>query len=166
MAKFPHDSAMVARSVHTSPGETTLRLLKLAIGLCALSQLQGCLFASHNHASGDLYAISLDADVKDIGSSGLAIIQNLSSSTLKFNLCRRVLERRENNRWALVDTIGVKTCDPALHDLPGKIAVDTYVSLPRTAPPGTYRLVFIGLLGPNGQPLSGDARASSAFVIR
>jgi hypothetical protein len=40
------------------------------------------------------------------------------------------------------------------------------VSLPKNTPPGAYRIVFPGLLGPEGRPLPADAHASTPFAIR
>jgi hypothetical protein len=145
-----------------------VRFLKLVIALSAASQLQGCRWALNGTPSGSAwYAISLDSEIKDIGSSGLAIIQNVSSTTLKFNVCERVLERREGGRWVVVDTLSAgPNCERGPHDLPGKVAVDTYVSLPKTAAPGAYRIVFPGLLGPAGRTLPADDHASNPFAIR
>jgi hypothetical protein len=135
--------------------------------ICALGQLDACALAPRDPVPTDWYAISLDSDVKDIGSTSLAIIHNLTSTTLRFNLCERVLQRRENGHWVVVDTMAVAAgCERTPLNLPGKVAVDTYVSLPKNTPPGAYRIVFPGLLGPEGRPLPTDAHASAPFAIR
>jgi hypothetical protein len=114
------------------------------------------------------YDISTNRDNYNRGNVGEATIRNASDQTLEYNLCQRRLERQVDRSWITAfewPTAG-GACTTEARRLSRGQSVDTFFDIPTGMPAGTYRIMFLGLMGVDGSRLSGDRAASPSFTVR
>jgi hypothetical protein len=114
------------------------------------------------------YDISTNRDNYNRGNVGEATIRNASDQTLEYNLCQRRLERQVDRSWITAfewPTAG-GACTSEARRLSRGQSVDTFFDIPTGMPAGTYRIMFLGLIGEDGNRISGDRAASPSFTVR
>jgi hypothetical protein len=141
-------------------------------GLAALAMViafssTSCIFGRRG-GSDPTYTITTNRDIYSRGNTAEAVIRNVSSRQLEYNLCPRRLERKGNRYWVVAfewPTAG-GACTTELRRLPKGEEVSTLFDIPAGVPIGTYRIVFTGLRGKDGKSLAGDDAASRQFTVR
>lgn len=118
--------------------------------------------------SSNAYDITTNRDTYNRGNVGEATIRNASDKTLDYNLCQRRLERQVDRNWITAfewPTAG-GACTTELRRLGRNESVNTFFDIPTGVPVGTYRVVFTGIMGEDGRPVSGDRGATRSFSVR
>ena len=142
-------------------------------GLAALVVLitisgTSCSVFNRHGGSSPTYTITTNREIYGRGNTGEAVIKNVSSRQLEYNLCPRRLERKGNRYWVVAfewPTAG-GACTTELRRLPKGDEVTTLFDIPAGVPIGTYRIVFTGLRGKDGKSIAGDDAASRQFTVR
>jgi hypothetical protein len=143
------------------------------VGLAALVMMiaissTSCSVLGRRGGSSPTYTITTNREIYGRGNTGEAVIKNVSSRQLEYNLCPRRLERKGNRYWVVAfewPTAG-GACTTELRRLAKGDEVTTLFDIPAGVPIGTYRVVFTGLRGKDGKSMAGDDAASQQFTVR
>jgi hypothetical protein len=143
------------------------------IGLAALVMViaissTSCSVLGRRGGSSPTYTITTNREIYGRGNTGEAVIKNVSSRQLEYNLCPRRLERKGNRYWVVAFEWPAAggACTTELRRLAKGDEVTTLFDIPAGVPIGTYRVVFTGLRGKDGKSMAGDDAASQQFTVR
>jgi hypothetical protein len=136
--------------------------------IAALSGCGGFLNRGGPRPARAMYSITLNQDIYRRGSTGEAVIRNVSGQNLQYDFCERRLERQENKYWIVAyewPTAGGR-CTTSTRTIAKDERESTLFEIPVGVPAGTYRLVFSGLLDRKARPVTPEQASSKTFQVR
>ncbi len=145
-----------------------MRLSVAAMAMLAAASLSACGGLLGRGGDSGSYDIGTNRTTYNRGNVGEATIRNTSDKTLEYNLCQRRLERQVDRSWitAFEWPTADSACTTEARSLARGQSVNVFFDIPTGVPAGTYRVVFIGLLGEDGRAISGDRAATPSFEVR
>lgn len=149
--------------------QSRMSLSVVALAILVVLPLTACGgLLGRGGGSSAAFGITTNQPVYDRGNTGEATIRNTSDKTLEYNLCQRRLERQVNRSWITAfewPTAG-SACTSETRSLSKGQSINALFDIPTGVPPGSYRVVFNGLLGEDGRSLAPDRAATPSFEVR